>query len=675
MAQRLVTHAARNSRGNIIAIGNPDSEWRQRRSEWAISDILAGRHEYVVPGTRGLPRPIDVVNGRFGRYLRTRADTTEDNNLDNLPALDIEPWEVAHDNAEVLAVHAALVTHGAQGQALLFGGNEHDPSNAQSGDIHNTRIYDVANNLIIAVESPPADVFCCDHAFLGDGRLLVGGGTDPGLAFPPRPDEDDEGEPEEDDEDEPDEEPGGHFGLPHWSGARECAVYNVDGTWTPAASMRPEPGQETRGGGRWYPTLLTLPDGRILAVGGHPRVDPDDLAVTDSRHGAWLPEVYDPDADAWTYQPGHWLYVVWDQAGTPPQGQTEPTSTTGRNNYLYYPRLFVVPDGRVFMASRNDGRCGWYDPATGLVDEQTIAPPPHLGNARFRETNHTAVLLPLLPGDGYTPRVLFFGMAGTHLITLDSETTEPSWQPTAPRDWASNQPPITPAGECSLRPSRDWAEAPPLRRHGYATILPTGDVLFTGGIDSTEPDRSPDCDGVLEAELYHPGFDWEAGTIDLEQEEWTTTPPGSVVRNYHSVALLLPNGRVLTAGGNIDGQFGGDGVKERRIEIFCPAYDGDPNRPVLSHAPSVLTYGQTFQFLINRAHRVQRVALLRCGSATHAWNGDQRYVGLEFENTATGVIEAVAPPDGNIAPPGPYMLWAVDDRDRPCRLAPFAILS
>ena len=56
------------------------------------------------------------------------------------------------------------------------------------------------------------------------------------------------------------------------------------------------------------------------------------------------------------------------------------------------------------------------------------------------------------------------------------------------------------------------------------------------------------------------------------------------------------------------------------------------------------------------AARIQRVALMRCGSVTHAWDGDQRYVGLEFANPADGVLEAVAPPTGGVAPPGPYLL-------------------
>lgn len=645
MAERLVTHAFRDSNGVIRAIGNPDSDWFQRRREWAISDIVADRHTYVVQSGQ-VTRPIRVVNGPSGPYLRTTPDSTADNNLDILPEFELRPWEVAQDDAEVLAVHAALVTHGLEGQVLMFGGNEHDPANAASDDIHNTRIYDVRGNEVIAIDSPDADVFCGEHAYLPDGRVMVAGGSE---GFRPP-------EPHEDAHD---------FPGAHWSGARECAAYDLDGTWTSLASLLPEPGQAERGGGRWYPTLVTLGDGTVLAVGGHPRVrsaedDPDGL-INDGRHGAWFPERYDLGSDTWTYQPGHWLYVEWENLSghVPPDGQ-DPGQHG--DNYLYYPRVFVVPDGRLFLASANDGSCGCYNLSTGIVEAPAIAPPPHGG--RFAETNHTAVLLPLLPGDDFLATVLLVGNQGPHRVTLDlgavdpdDPDTFPAWTPTVPRDWP---------GE------------PPLRRHGCATLLPTGDVAFTGGIDNDGGSGLPDTDAAREAEVYHPGFDWEAGTLDLGQERWTTISPGAMVpRNYHSVALLLPNGRVLTAGSNINGANGGDDVKEYRIEVFSPDYVDAPDRPRIIDAPSTLTYGQEFAIATTRANRMQRVALMRCGTVTHAWDGDQRYVGLEFEAGSPGSssLMAIAPPNGNVAPPGPYMLWVIDDLDRPCRLAPFVILS
>jgi len=65
---------------------------------------------------------------------------------------------------------------------------------------------------------------------------------------------------------------------------------------------------------------------------------------------------------------------------------------------------------------------------------------------------------------------------------------------------------------------------------------------------------------------------------------------------------------------------------------------------------------------------------MRCGTGTHAWDGDQRYIGLEFSVNETG-LNVTAPPNGNIAPPGPYMWWVIDDSARPCRIAPFVLLN
>lgn len=651
MAERRVTHVVRDRDGDILALCNPEEAWAQRRREWAIADILADRHEYFVEGLQGSHRRIYVVAGPSRPYLRTVPDSLGGNNLDTLPTLERNPWEVALEDAEILAVHAALIPV-APARVLLMGGDEHDKSNADEGDIHNTRVFHFASGAVSDSDSPPADVFCCGHAFLPDGRWLVGGGT---LQWNDPETIDGELNPEGVEDQHVDA-----HGNPqnHWSGARDCAAYDPEtGEWTATAPLQPEPGQAVRGGGRWYPTLITLADGRVLAVGGHPRVHGDDPSLNDGRHGAWLPEMYDAEADAWTYANGHWIYVTWGDVHPDealPEGQVRPEGAT---SYLYYPRLFVLPDGRVFLASPNEGRCGWYDPATGLVDPLLLDPPPHQGRG-YAETNHTAVLMPLLPTDGYTPHVLFLGYEGAHRLSLGEVDPEdpPTWQPAGQRDWPEGQ--------------------VPLRRHGCATLLPTGEVLFTGGLDHDQTDGgSPDANGVLEAEIYSPGIRWDTGTYDFSQEAWVTTPPAHVVRNYHSVALLLPNGLVVTAGSNLNGSSGGDSVKEHRVEVYSPWYDGEPDRPTLLTAPATLTYGEDFQIVSSDASRIERVALMRCGTVTHAWDGDQRYVGLEFQLLAPGVLGATAPPSGGVAPPGPYLLWIIDRQGRPCHEARFLTLA
>jgi hypothetical protein len=126
-----------------------------------------------------------------------------------------------------------------------------------------------ADGSITTVRSPTTDVFCSGHAFLGDGRLLVGGGIE-----------------EWGHEPDPDHPHGGNFG-----GQRACWIYetNVRG-WSRAADMNFQPGRAT-GGGRWYPTLITLASGRVLAVFGHP-------SQSDFRHRNNTPEIYNPRSNA-----------------------------------------------------------------------------------------------------------------------------------------------------------------------------------------------------------------------------------------------------------------------------------------------------------------------------------------------------------------------------------------
>src|ERR1700730_15950313 len=87
-------------------------------------------------------------------------------------------WTVLAEQSEVLAVHAALLH---TGKILLFSGDEHDKGQHDRGQIDHTRLFDCTTRTVAGAPSPASDVFCSGHAFLPDGRLVVGGGTE---AFP-----------------------------------------------------------------------------------------------------------------------------------------------------------------------------------------------------------------------------------------------------------------------------------------------------------------------------------------------------------------------------------------------------------------------------------------------------------------------------------------------------------
>jgi len=182
-----------------------------------------------------------------------------------------------------------------------------------------------------------------------------------------------------------------------------------------------------------------------------------------------------------------------------------------------------------------------------------------------------------------------------------------------------------------------------------ATLLPNGRVLALGGSVHDEDATT----ASLNADLYDP-------------ETNTFSPAGmnAIPRLYHSNALLLPDGTVALLGSNPT-----QGVYERHIEIYSPAYlfnvDGSPaTRPTVTGVPGAVTYGATFQVQTPDAAAISSVVLMRPGSPTHAFDQDQRLVRASY-TAGGGVLNVTAPPNGNIAPPGYYMLFIVNSAGVP----------
>ena len=123
-------------------------------------------------------------------------------------------------------------------------------------------------------------------------------------------------------------------------------------------------------------------------------------------------------------------------------------------------------------------------------------------------------------------------------------------------------------------------------------------------------------------------------------------------RMYHSTAVLLPDGRVLSAGESF-------GALKQTGEIFSPPYLYRGARPAISSAPATLGYGRAFTVGTPNAASIKRVALVKAAAVTHSDNFDQRYVDCTF-SAGGGKLHATAPPNGNHAPPGWYMLFLVN---------------
>ena len=198
------------------------------------------------------------------------------------------------------------------------------------------------------------------------------------------------------------------------------------------------------------------------------------------------------------------------------------------------------------------------------------------------------------------------------------------------------------------------------RRQHNLTVLADGTVLATGGNYSGESLIDMDA-GVYTAELWDP-----------DTGEWRTLDAMQVTRQYHSSALLLPDGRVLSAGGGICGDCTAVGYLARNAEIFTPPYlfkdDGSGElapRPEITSAPGVVSYGNSFSVGTPQAGSIDKLAMMRLGAVTHSVNMEQRYVPLSFTAGGGSLVARPTPANPNIAPPGVYMLFAIDSNGVP----------
>jgi hypothetical protein len=177
--------------------------------------------------------------------------------------------------------------------------------------------------------------------------------------------------------------------------------------------------------------------------------------------------------------------------------------------------------------------------------------------------------------------------------------------------------------------------------------MPDGNVIVTGG------SRENNGNGgyVTNAEIWHP-----------DTGEWTVVEvPYEHARLYHSIALLLPDGRIMVGGGGTPGP-----RNYTDVEFYSPAYlfDGDEpaTRPVITDVPKKVGYDGTFT--VTSDSTIDRVTLVRNGSVTHGFNNDQNFQDLSFTQSG-GTVTITSPANANLAPPGAYMVFLWDEDGTP----------
>lgn len=373
--------------------------------------------------------------------------------------------------------------------------------------------------------------------------------------------------------------------------------------------------------------MTVLPDGRVFIGGGHIYQG----AINDTQ-GVANTTVFDPASNAWTEGPtmsqARWYPTtmllgdgtVIACAGTVNSGANATTvdhynPATGALTTLpssaskamsTYPRMKLTTKG--LLAWTNFATTWFLNPATA-----TWAKGPKL-NSAGRGVTDTSVLLPGLTKIMEIGGSTAAGPTATCEI-LDTSAATLAWTPTG-----------------SMHSARLWANT---------VLLADGTVLVVGGGQSGSY-GSP----VFTAEIYDPATG-----------AWTVMAAQTAPRIYHSTAVLLPDGRVLSAGES-------HGSLAQTGEIFSPPYLFKGARPAISSAPGTLGYGQAFTISTPDAASISRVALVKAGAVTHSNNFDQRYVDCTFSK-GSGSLSATAPPNSNHAPPGWYMLFLVNSTGVP----------
>lgn len=457
-------------------------------------------------------------------------------------------WDELPGLPGITFMHAVLL---ANTRRVLFWG--YGPP-ALSG-LRASRLWDQSTGLYSDPASQPdaltadENLWSSGHAYLSDGTIVAHGGFLYSLVAPMTVDTE-----------------------------RRAFYFNPAGTaWSVAPAVNK---------GRFYPTTITLSDGRLLTLFGQ------DHGAGGGATAASL-EVFTPGGGA-----------NWSAPKALPF------------NYFYYPWTFQLPNGDLFVAGpqRPSRRFDWT--ATPVIDDPAKRYNFTIGVDRGVNMDGTAVLLPLEP-PGYKPRVLVAGgmpaAAQQTAEWIDLSVAAPAWS-------------VLP----NLNVPRDKVTS---------VLLPDGRVLIAGGTPYSIVDGGP-------AELFDPQ-DPTAG--------WQIGPSMKHPRRYHSAAILLADGSVLM-GGDTDG--GRDGAVLPN-ERYLPPYFFKP-RPVITSSPGSTTYGSTFNVGADHPAAIAKAVFMRPGAVTHAFNQAQRSIECTIAGAGTADVQVVAPPNGNVAPPGWYLLFLVD---------------
>ena len=533
-------------------------------------------------------------------------------------------------NIPSTAIHAVVMPT----NKVLYFSQPKWPAEDETVDGGNAHVWDPLTNTTTAVPPPavtwdgrddpfpdnravPANLWCAGQTLLADGRVLVVGGN---LEYPRN---------------------GGNGAGNGFKGGKWVMTFDPwTETWTRYQDMEH---------GRWYPTLTELPDGRVLIVGGWDETGGSSAGsggVPPLMHNNQDVEVFDPSA-----APGSAATEIVSQL-PPGQSPPQPFPWPNHEGLGLYPHMFVLPDttelgaggDKVLVAGPSK-----YDSA--VIDTDTwvwtdVVDKPDTGQPRISSDRSwgTAWLEPSGP-DG-SSRVVMLGGSDAGQVIPGIPGTSP--------------PPLATAEVLDLdAPDEGWKIDPDLalnegRAHFNSVLLPGGSIFTNGGGYGRMNDTLY-AEPVYDAELLAPGG---AGG-------WRTVGAEADARTYHSTAVLLPDGRVVSAGDDRDivpapvpagspanMPPGHIALQSRTAQIWSPPYLFDGPRPVVTFAPERVRYDAPFRVSVEGdPGAITQAYLMRPGAVTHAVDMSQQAIRLDLSAQADG-LTLTSPLNATVAPPG-----------------------
>lgn len=360
---------------------------------------------------------------------------------------------------------------------------------------------------------------------------------------------------------------------------------------------------------RYYPTAVTMPDNNVF--------------LSHARSAGNTSEVYDSANNSWEFTPNASQQTLVNELHQIAAGRVPGNRASG---VQWYAHLSVAPSGKVLHAGPTQS-WHFFDPMGGANN----SPLGKLTGERARIygnlVNYDAGKV-LLVGGHDPSKAQPVSADNVYLVDMNGAVPSVTKGP-------------------AMRFARTYANS---------VVMPNGEIIVIGG--QTDGANYSTVGTRLTPEIYSPSTN-----------SWRLAANIAVPRIYHSTAILMKDGRVMSAGGGVCGnRCPSATANQQNAQIYSPGYlfnnDGSlRTRPTINSAPSQTTAGSTLS--VNASDNVTKFNLLRLSGTTHHINADQRLLPLTISNSNGGSYDVRLPANPNVLLPGYYWLFALDDRGTP----------